>query len=119
MRIQSFRTDTNLSSTCRNMSKYIKIFVQIKKLVTDADSIMPPSVGINTTSMMSLETNQLVETRQCSKIISGNTIYISAQLFKSFAMMPTEIGKHKIKLSIFRSWPKIPAYNHKHYLGLL
>ena len=31
------QTGTNSSSTRRNMSKYIKTFVQIEKFVTDAD----------------------------------------------------------------------------------
>ena len=39
------RTDRNWSSR-RNMSRYTKTVVQIEKFVTDADSNMPPSVGI-------------------------------------------------------------------------
>ena len=40
------QTIANSSSTRRNMSRYIKTFVQIAKLITEADSNMPPSAGI-------------------------------------------------------------------------
>ena len=44
--LQSLRSDTNSSSTRRNMSRYINTFVQIEKFVTDADSNMLPSIGM-------------------------------------------------------------------------
>ena len=40
------QTGTNFSSSRKNMSIYIKAFAQIKKLVTEYDSNMPPSDGI-------------------------------------------------------------------------
>ena len=89
MRLQNLQADTNSSSTRTNMSRNIKTFVQVEKFVTDADSKMPPSVGILLTEFNFCFQFQFEKLEMFALHVNRNICETLINIDKKFCCLPS------------------------------